>query len=245
MPCDPGTGSSSKKCSTSPWAGSQRTLRTLRLFTRLYAAVHAAVVVVSSVRRPGAVHLCVKRPVGNVEAVDRVRHGPALQGVGGKPAPTVPGPDRFSDRCFLDPKRKEAGGANRSFAFLIVDQLRRAAEIAVLSHTLRFKDTHRLTASTANGSRLGLPSPHVVGQLAKGLDKVYFLGLSGFKVDFMGSFCPAKRTDQRLPGRMPFGLSPTGRAGMFFEGRQFRGSLRHGQPPDSTSRGPTPQPGAV
>ena len=118
---------------------------------------------------------------------------------------------------------------------LIVNQLGRAAEFAVLPDPLRVKDTHGLAAATSDGSPLHAPAPHLVGEFPEGLAQVYFLNLPTVNVDLVRHLGPTVRTVQALLPRIPFPPGSAGRTSVFLESSQFRGLIRHGYQPGSLS----------
>ena len=165
----PGTGSSSKKCRTSPEAGSQRTW--LHALRSDYPPL-GCVVVVASLRLPRTNDVRVERPVRNVHPMHAIDQRLPFQPVGRQPFARVPAANLLADVTFGDLERQEALRAYRRLDLLIVDERRRSAEVAVLPDTRRIEHGDRLATLALHRPLLGQPAAFGFRCLAKCLGEI-------------------------------------------------------------------------
>ena len=103
----------------------------------------------------------------------------ALQAAGREPLALVPAPDLLAHRGLGDPERQQALRPDRRLDLLVVDERRRAAELAALPDALGIEDRDRLAALALDGALLGLPAAQLVGHLAQRAHEIELLDLPG------------------------------------------------------------------
>ena len=218
IPCVPGIGSSSKKCSTVAGRGlPPDVLHLPRLRLSLVVAIgFGRVVVVARLGLPRAHDLRVERPVRNVDALDGVDQRAGLQTSRRQPLALVPAADLLADGGLGDLERQQALRPDRRLDLLVVDELRRSAELAALPDALRIEDRDRLAAPALHRAPLGLPAAQIVRHLAQRAHQVQLQDLSG-RADVVGGLGAAERAHELLLAGIPLGLCPARRARVLLE----------------------------
>ena len=190
------------------------------------------VVVVARLGVPWAHDLRVERPVRNVDAVHAVDERAALQLAGREPLARVPPPDLLADARVRHDERQQALRPDGRLDFLIVDERRRAAEVAVLADALGVEDRDGLAALALDGALLGLPAAVLVGNLAQRLGEIELFDHAGRGVDGERRRRAAERADEQLLCRVPLRLRAARRARILVESADVGHSwkLSHEQP---------------
>ena len=163
-------------------------------------------------------HLRVKRPVRDVEALDRVDEGRERELSRREPSASPPAPDVVANPAGIDSKRQHALRSDRRPDLLIPDKGGRAAELAVLPHSRRIEHHDGPTGLALDASPLGLPPAILVGQLTEGLDQIELDDLPLLAIDLIRRLRPAERADQLLRGRIPLRLRTARGALVLLEG---------------------------
>jgi hypothetical protein len=94
------------------------------------------VVVIAGLCPPLGAGMGVKGPVGQIDAVQRVRQRGALELAGRKPAAAIPLADLVANLAVADLERQDALRRDGVAALFMGDDGRRAAEVAALGHVL-------------------------------------------------------------------------------------------------------------
>ena len=122
--------------------------------------------------------------------------------------------DLFAHLPLVHLERQHALRADRRADLRVVEQRRRAAEVAVLADPRRVEDRHRLAALALDGALLIEPAAIGVGNLAQRRYEIV-LDERAAVVDRERSCGAAERADQQLPRRVPLGLRAARGAGVF------------------------------
>src|SRR5262245_2074680 len=109
-------------------------------------------------RFPRADGLRVERPVRNVDAVHAIDEGASLERTRREPLARVPAANLLAYLGFRDLEGQQALRSDGRLDFLVVDERRRAAELAVLADALGIEDRDSLAALTLDRAPLGGPS---------------------------------------------------------------------------------------
>ena len=172
------------------------------------------VVVVPRLRLPRADDVCVEGPVRDIDAVDAVDERAPLQVVRRQPLRPEPSPDLLAHFPLVHLEGKHSLGADRRADFRVVEQRRRAAEVAVLADPRRVEHRHRFAALALDRALLIQPAAIGVGNLPQRGDQIV-LDQRAAVVDGERSCGAAERAHQQLARRVPLGLGAARGAGVF------------------------------
>ena len=174
------------------------------------------VVVIAGLGLPAGADVGVKRPVGQVDAVQRVRQRGVLELVGRKPAAAVPLADAVTDLAVADLEGQDALWRDGVAAFFVRDDGRRTAEVAALGHAPVDEDRNRTAVLALHFVALRPPAAPVL-RVAQGLGQVLFEhGLAQFLAQLLAPrhHGAAIRAFQRLRAGIPFQVGAALRAGV-------------------------------
>ena len=174
------------------------------------------VVVMAGFGPPRTDDMRVEGPVGNVDAVHAIDERPPPERVRRQPLRAVPPADLLAHLDVGDLERQQALRPDRRLDLIVGHQRRRAAEVAVLPDALGIEDRHCLAALTLHRPLLHHPAAVFIRDVAKRRREIELPDLTG-RVDGERGDGPAESTDQRLSGRIPFGLRAAGGTGIFME----------------------------
>src|SRR3954468_19870093 len=185
-----------------------------RLRVALAVAIRLGrVVVVARLGFPRTHHLRVEGPVGNVDALDGIDERARLQAARREPLALVPTADLLAHRRFGEAERQQALGPDRRLDLLVIDQRRRAAELAALPDAIGVEHRHRLAALALDGALLRHPAALIVGHLAQRAHEIQLLDLPGLG-DLVGGLGAAERAHEFLLTRVPLRLRAARRTGI-------------------------------
>ena len=177
------------------------------------------VVVVPRLGRPRADRLRVEGPVRDVDAADPIDQRATLERARREPLARVPAANLLAHLRFGNLERQETLRPDWRLDLLVVDQCRRAAEVAVLPDALGIEDGDRLAALALHRAPLGEPPAGFVGQLAKGLGQIVLDQRAGGGINGKRRRRSAERADEELFRWIPHRLRATRRARMLVESR--------------------------
>src|SRR5262245_39675575 len=172
---------------------------------------------------PRTDRLRVERPVRNIDAANLIDERAGLQLSRRKPLAGIPLPNLLANLALGDLERQETLRTDRRLDFLVINQRRRSAELAVLTDPFRIEHRDSLAALTLDGSFLGQPTTSFISKIAQRLREIVLDQRAGFLVQRERGGRAAERADQKLFRRVPFRLRPASGAGVLFES----GDIRH------------------
>ena len=162
-------------------------------------------------------HLRVECPVRDVEAFDRVDEGRECQFPRRKPAALPPPPNIVAHATGVYSKRQDALRTDRRSDLLVVDESRRAAELAVLPDSRWIEHHHGAARLALDAATLRLPAAVFLGQVAKRLHQIELDDLALLAIDLIGRLGPAERAHKLLRCGIPLRLGTAGGALVFLE----------------------------
>src|SRR5687767_11482430 len=160
------------------------------------------VVVVPGFCLPRTDDMRIEGPVRDVDAVDTINEGAALEVVRRQPLRAEPAADLFADFALIDLERQHALRPDRSADLRVVDERWRAAEIAVLADACRIEHRDRLTALALDGAFHFEPAAVGVGDRTQRRHQVV-LDQRAAVVNREWSGGAAERAHQQLPRGIP------------------------------------------
>ena len=170
------------------------------------------VVVVARLRGPLRVGLRVERPVRQVDALHGVGERAPLERVGREPQLAVPLPDAVARRRLADHERQHALGTERGLGFLVRNELRRTAELAVLRLARGIEHRDRVAALALHLALVGLPAARLVADAAQRRDEIVLDDLAR-ALDRASPATRCRRTGRRASACAGFQIASPPHAG--------------------------------